>query len=190
MPLWQPTPPEGASEYSHRIIRTPAAAAIKAIATSVDPCGCTTHFLNNRTTPCEGQGNCEACRLGFSGRWHGYLGALLADTLEHVIFEYTACAASTFANYYEHHKTLRMCAFRAIRPSGRANGRVVIQTHTADAQKWRLPDPPDLMLVLCHVWGIATKNVTPSRNNRVPPPDLKVAPDPGDGRNRATQHRK
>ncbi|KKL13131.1 hypothetical protein LCGC14_2528840, partial [marine sediment metagenome] len=83
MPKWQSAPPADQPGFSLRILRTPTNKPIVAYVTSTDVIGCITHFARNRTIPCEGQDNCTWCEEGFSWRWHGYLAALLTDTLEH-----------------------------------------------------------------------------------------------------------
>lgn len=155
MPKWISEPPEIDQTYAHRIVRTPSDRPLVAIVTSDYPMGCRTHFANNRTVPCEGDHDCEACGRGLSFRWHGYVGALLVTTLEHVIFEYTAPVAKTFANYIDNHFNLRGCKFEATRPGKRPNSRVVIQCKPADLNHWRLPEQPKLALLLCHIWGVA-----------------------------------
>ena len=176
MPKWISTPPPDQAGFSLRILRTPASKPIVAFVTATDVLGCITHFARNRTIPCEGAEECTWCQEGYSWRWHGYLSALLADSLEHFLFEFTAIAANTFNNYHQLHQTLRACHFKAERPSGRHNGRVVIHCKPADEQRLRLPTPPDVKKILCHLWNV--QNTTVSQHNA---PDrvgdiLKIAP--------------
>ncbi len=154
MPQWTTEPPKQPHGFSLRILRTPPTKAIVAIVTSTDVLGCNTHYVNHRTLPCEGSETCKFCQDGHSWRWHGYLAAMLQDTLEHVLFEFTATASTTFANYQKLHQNMRGCLFKASRPSGRTNGRVVIQCRPADTQRHVLPDPPDVKIILCHIWNI------------------------------------
>jgi len=154
MPQWTQNPPADSPEYAFRIRRTPAAGKIEAYVTCTDVVGCNTHFLSNRTVPCEGPDCCQACADGFSYRWHGYLTALDAGTHEHFLFEFTAQSAETFANYAKLHAGLRGCRFKATRPSGRPNGRVLIQCAPADLAATRIPAPANVQKLLCHIWGI------------------------------------
>lgn len=184
MPQWSSTPPTRNDGLSFRIVRTPASRAIAAIVTATDITGCCTHFAKNRTIPCEGPEICPWCNDGFSWRWHGYLPCVLTDTFEHVIFEFTAAAAETFNNYLTAFNSLRACKFIARRPSGRPNGRVVIACTHYDERKVRLPDPPDVRRMLCHIW-----NVKHNATNLYKLPDrlgnqIGVGPNPDDGRNR------
>ena len=185
MPRWDDQPPEQDHDYVHRIVRTPADGDIRAIVTSGAPIGCCTHYMNHRTTPCEGPPDCPACKEGFSWRWHGYLSAMLTQSLEHIIFEFTATASDTFRNYMGQHTSLRGCHFKAFRPSKRANGRVVIQAVPADLVRWTLPDPPDLKAILCHVWGVPNNNVVPAGVLKQPIQQFALMPDEGNGRDRA-----
>jgi hypothetical protein len=184
MPRWQNEPPKPDRECAYRIVRTPAAGLLQAIVTSEAPIGCCTHFVNHRTTPCEGPETCPACEEGFSYRWHGWTGAMLSISLEHVLFEFTATTSDVFKNYLAHHDTLRGCHFKCWRPSKRPNGRVVIQTVPADLAKWKLPDPPNLKRILCHIWGVPFTDL----ENREPQVarihQIGLAPRDGDGRNR------
>lgn len=154
MPLWTPEPPPQHSGYTLRIARTPAKGTLRAIITATDVTGVCTHFAKNRTIPCEGTDKCTWCAEGFSWRWHGYVSCILTDTLEHVIFEFSAAASDTFRNYLQLHGTLRGCIFTATRPSQRFNGRVVISCKPSDPQRQRLPDPPNVPKLLCHVWNV------------------------------------
>jgi len=171
MPNWSSEPPKEKDGFALRILRTPQAKAIKAIITSTDVLGCCTHFVRNRTLPCEGQETCPWCAEGLSWRWHGYVAALLVDSLEHFLFEFTANASDTFRNYQKLHDNLRGCYFQATRPSQRHNGRVVIQARPADQHRVHLPDPPDIKKLLCHLWNIPNTQVqdhyTPDRVGRM-----------------------
>lgn len=160
MPNWQNEPPKDTHGFSLRILRTPSTKPLIGLVTSTDVLGCITHYARNRTIPCEGEDDCEWCQDGFSWRWHGYLAAILSDTLEHFLFEFTATAATTFQTYHRLHMTMRACHFKATRPSGRNNGRVVIFCKPGDEQRARLPDPPDLKKILCHIWNVQNTTVS------------------------------
>lgn len=166
-----------------RILRTPSTKPIVAIATSTDVLGCITHFARNRTIPCEGAKDCPWCLEGHSWRWHGYLSAILTETLEHFLFEFTAAASSTFQQYQRLQNTMRGCYFKASRPSLKHNGRVVIACKPADEARLRLPEPPDVKKILCHIWNIpnteATPKYTPDRMGDI----LQIGkPLPGNGK--------
>lgn len=154
MPIWTNQPPTDKDAHAHRIIRTPATKPLIAIITCTDLLGCATHFVSNRTVPCEGQGECSHCEAGHSWRWHGYVSAVNVNTHEHFIFEMTAQAADTFRNYAQAHATLRGCMFQATRPSGRPNGRVVIACKPTDEQRYRIPQPLNVRRILCHIWNV------------------------------------
>lgn len=182
MPIFTQEPPELPDGYVFRIVRTPATGMLQAIVTTTDPVGCLTHFANNRTVPCEGADQCPLCQDGFSRRWHGYVSCLITGNLEHVLFEFTAHASDTFKNYYEMHNSLRACVFRAFRPSKRPNGRVVIHTRPGDEAKMRLPDPPDIKRILCHLWNVRYADPQPTRMSRPPFKNVGLPDDDDDGR--------
>lgn len=184
MPQWIDDPRADDARFAFRILRTPPDKPVNAIITCVDLIGCNTHYAANRTIPCEGKDRCQACQDGLSFRWHGYVSAILTGTLEHVLFECTATAADTFRNYYMLHQTMRGCFFTARRPSGRHNGRVVIACKPVDEQRTRLPDPPDVRAILCHVWNVQYNKVHTDLRVRFPFKQADVQPSDDDGRNR------
>ena len=179
MPQWSNAPGLDAGPYAFRIIRTPATTAIDAICTSPNVLGSPTHFVANRTIPCEGQPNCKLCDEGHSWRWHGYVSCLLVRGLEHALFEFTAQASETFRTYLLTQPTLRGCHFLARRPSGRQNGRVIISARPEDLNRIRLPDAPNLQQILCHIWGVQYTEPVAETSDRPPFRRLRVAPGNG-----------
>ena len=188
MPQWSDAPGPAPGPYAFRIVRTPATTPVDAIVTSANVHGTPTHFVSNRTIPCEGQPLCKLCEQGHSWRWHGYVSAILVRGLEHVIFEFTAQAAETFRTYLTTQPTLRGCHFLARRPCGRLNGRVIIQAKPEDLNRTRLPDPPDVRQVLCHIWGVQYTPDDAPTIDRPPFKRIRLRPDaehtttPGNGR--------
>ncbi|MDD3530470.1 MAG: hypothetical protein PHS77_11390 [Gallionellaceae bacterium] len=184
MPNWQSTPPSGDTGQPLRIIRTPADRPFAAIITCTEPTGCCTHFVGNRTVPCEGVDVCPWCQDGHPWRWHGYVSCVSGATLEHVIFEFTATASDTFRTYAQSFGGLRGCHFQAHRPSKRHNGRVVIACKPADLGRITLPEPPNLKKLLCNLWGIQyTEADTHRLPNRIGA-QIGVGPGNGDARNK------
>ena len=181
MPQFSHEPPPLPDGYIFRIVRTPPTATFQAVITCTDPLGCNTHFANNRTVPCEGLGNCNLCADGHSRRWHGYVSCVDTATLEHVLFEFTAHASDTFKNYRDLHNTMRACIFKAFRPSKRPNGRVIIHTTPGDETRIRLPEPPDIARLLCHIWNV---RYTPDQPPRMTRPPFKQVHVPDDNGNR------
>ena len=179
MPNWQSFPAGPTGPYAFRILRTPATTPIDAICTCTSICGCPTHFAANRTIPCEGQPGCKLCEEGHSWRWHGYLSAILVKGLEHCLFEFTAQAAETFRTYQLTQNALRGCHFLARRPSGRPNGRVVIAAKPEDLNRIRLPEPPNIRLILCHIWGIPYNQPEDTTHDRLPFERIKIRPGNG-----------
>jgi len=138
--------------------RTPTTGNLTAIVTCDRLVGCPTHWYGHRTVPCEPP-DCPACKEGHSWRWHGYLTAINVKTNEHFLFEVTAQAAEPFTEYFEQHRTIRGCLFVASRLGNHHNGRVLIRYKTADLTQVKLPDPPDLVACLCHIWNVPTPDV-------------------------------
>ncbi len=136
--------------------------------------GCKTHFVGNRTIPCEAP-DCESCNSGIAWRWHGYVAIVIDATQEIAIFECTARSAAAFGDYYERYRTTRGCHFKAQRLTARPNGRVMIQCKPSDLAKVNLPNSPDVQRCLCHIWNISPQQVeTNDRKPRPPFPDLTI----------------
>lgn len=188
MPRFSQEPPRDENRHGFRLIRTPAAGALRAIVASSKLIGCPTHFVGNRTVPCE-KPNCSPCNNGISWRWHGYLFVLTQPAKELCIFEMTAAASDPFTAYYERMGTLRGCLFQAQRINAKHNGRVLIQCKPADLNHVELPEAPDVPKLLCHIWNISPQQLDPNPKNPRPPaaairidrdrPELK-AYDPAD----------
>lgn len=184
MDAWSDTPPENDERHSFDIVRTPAAKPLVAIVTSLEIVGRMTHFANNRTVPCEGEGKCPWDDAGYSARWHGYLAAVSTDSYQHFLFEFTAKAGDPFKNYLLQYNEIRACQFKSYRPSGKTNGRINISCRRLDETRLRLPDPPNVKRILCHIWNIPYTENQPTRMGRPPFQDIGLIPDNGDGRNR------
>jgi hypothetical protein len=169
MPTWNPPPPTNNRGVPYRLLRVPAKGTLKGVITSTEPVAANTHYVANRTIPCESPNDCAACQQGHSYRYHCYTGLLLSATFEHVILELTAAASETLRNYHKLNKCTRGVCITAQRPSGRHNGRVILAIGQATNHADQLPDEPDLMAVLCHIWGIKydpLHDIKPNFGNR------------------------
>lgn len=155
-------PPAEAHGLAFTVRRTPTTKPLQAIITCEDLTGCSTHFYQGRTQPCSAP-NCEACNEQLPWRWHGYVSALNPATHEHFIFEMTAQASDALVAYHARYETLRGCFFEARRTAARSNARVIIKCKPADLQQTRLPEPPSIERVLCHLWNLPKPevNLTP-----------------------------
>jgi len=182
---WSSAPPKDQSNLALRIVRTPPIAALSAIITCPGLTGCSTHFVNNRTQPCDGKGECEWCAAGHSWRWHGYVSCVLTNTMEHVLFEMTAIASETFTNYYRLHETLIGCWFQARRPSGRHNGRVVIACKAIDPRKTVIPPMVNVQRILSHIWGIPYDGLAQTGRTRPLVDNVQPVPGKGNGRHQS-----
>lgn len=182
MPQWSDRPPTPDNAVPYRLVRVPPAAALVGIVTCTELTGTRTHFLASRTVPCEGEDICRACADGYAWRWHCYASLLLTAGWEHVILELTAAASDPLRNYADIHHEVRGCLLRAIRPSGRINGRIVVTCKPADLQGLRLPEPPDIQRILCHIWGVKYEPPENRLSTRIGAFDYHVPPDKGDGR--------
>lgn len=174
MPKFDDSPPSDLGRSGYRLIRTPANSPLFAHVLSEKLVGCKTHFVGNRTIPCEAP-DCESCNSGVPWRWHAYLAIVIEATREIVIFETTARASAAFIDYHQRYGTTRGCHLKAQRLNNRTNGRVLIQARPADLAKINLPPAPDVEKLLCHIWNISEKQVTLNdRTTRPPYTDVKV----------------
>lgn len=153
MPAFNHEPPADHDHSGYRLIRTPPAHALLAHVISDNLVGCNTHFVNNRTVPCEAP-DCDPCQSGIGWRWHGYLLILLDATQEVAIFETTARASAAFAAHHQNYGSLRGAHFKAGRVNARPNGRVLIQVKPGDLQRVKLPPEQPVEKLLCHIWNI------------------------------------
>ncbi len=170
MPNFSSTPPPDSQESGYRLIRTPPTGKIQAHVISEQLIGCPTHFVGNRTVPCEAP-NCDPCDSGLGNRWHGYLLILIESSQEMVVFEMTKKAALTFQDYHKRHGTLRGCHFMATRLNQKANGRVLVTCKTGDLTRVNLPAPKSVERLMCHIWNIAPLQVetrAPTRADTLP----------------------
>lgn len=184
MPRWSNEPPPEAEEFAHRIIRTPAGKPLCGIITSPDLIGCPTHYFNHRTVPCEDPNPCEACTEGHSRRWHGYVSVLVTGTLEHAILELTSFACQSLKHYAKIHNSLRACNVRASRPSGRANGRVNLELKALEESRLRLPEPFNVLRVMCHIWNVPYVETDRFASYGPPLDEIGRMPLKGDGKPR------
>lgn len=168
MPQWQSLPPTDLGRSGYRLLRTPPANPLIGYVLSQNLTGCRTHFVGNRTVPCESP-TCDVCENGIAWRWHAYLLVLVDATQETIIFETTAAAAQAFAAYHQRHGTTRGCYFKASRANSKPNGRVLIQCRPADLAKVNLPRELDVQKLLCHIWNIAPNQAEQTEHMTRPP---------------------
>ena len=169
MPTWSTDLPAIQKHMGFDILRTPTGAPLQAIITCTELLVCDTHYWGGRTIPCERHqlaadgsttaGNCPACNESVAYRTHVYVSALDMKTRDHFIFECTAHGAKPLAEYRAAAGTLRGCMIVATRPKAFKNGKVVIETSTANLGRFVLPDPPNLILALCTIWRLPGSGV-------------------------------
>jgi hypothetical protein len=158
MPTWTQSPPSDPRGQGLPLVRTPANRPLRAIVTSDHLIGTDTHFWGGHTVPCE-RPECDACNNGVAFRWHGYLAAYDPQTQLHFVFEMTAQAAQSFADYLKQNDTLRCAEFEAYRWQRRRNGRVILKIlHSAWASH-ALPKAPHLEQVMAIIWRLPAANV-------------------------------
>lgn len=151
MPTWRNELPSLDRTGGFSLRRTPSTGALKGVITCQHFLVVDTHYWGGRTIPCE-RPHCEACTALMPYRTHVYVSYYDPKTSDHSIFECTAMAAVPLEDYYRANNTLRGCIMFATRPKQTSNGRVVIETNTANLQRLHIPEPPDLIAVLSTIW--------------------------------------
>jgi len=164
MPTFRTEIPAEGKHHGFKLRRTPTTGSVHAIITCPDLIVCDTHFWHGRTTPCErivndagetiDDGPCPPCHDKIPWRTHVYVSAFDAKTVSHFIYECTTHAGLPLQEYRQANGSLRGCIFRATRPLGTANGKVVIETSAANLQKVPLPEAPSLLLCLSVIWRL------------------------------------
>jgi hypothetical protein len=178
MPTWRKElPPEG-KHMGFRLRRTPIGAAIGGIITSENFLVVDTHYWHARTTPCERKTNaqgaliddstCAPCQQKIGYRSHVYFAAFNPQHSEHFLYECTCHAAKPIAEYLAAVGTIRGCIFHATRAHASPNGRVTIETHTADLHKISLPPAPNLILALSVIWRLPLTGLAIEHQNSAP----------------------
>lgn len=163
---WTSTPPADSANYGYRLLRCPPFRVLRAIILSSEMIGTKTHFTKGRTLPCEGS-NCEACNEGLPWRWHAYLAILAGEGKEKAILELTAQAAEQLQAHMKGYGSLRGAEMLAERPSKKPNGRVRLIVRMNGTPPATLPDPPNIELIMLHIWGRDDRNLVP-RPSRKP----------------------
>lgn len=153
MPTFSNELPSGKKHMGFDLWRTPPEKPLRAIITCDQIYVCDTHYWGGRTIPCE-RPNCPACNQSVPYRTHVYVSAFEPITHDHFLFECTAHAAQSFADYRRIADRLRGCYFHASRPKRTKNGKVAIICKPADLSKCQLPEPPNVMKALCTIWRV------------------------------------
>lgn len=178
MPRWSHSLPEEQEHMGFQLRRTPPAVPLVAIITCDELLVVETHYWGGRTLPCERlvemadgstvAGDCKACQEGVPYRIHVYVSAREHGTHDHFIFEMTAHAAKPLVKYLKGNRSLRGCAFKAIRPRGYKNGKVVITTTSVDVEKAALPAQPNMIRILSQVWRLPLSNLAQDEKPQTP----------------------
>ena len=153
MPRFDVTPPDETKKFTLELRRAQPGPGVKGICTCDNLIGCHTHYYGGRTVPCEGE-ECEACKDGFTPRWHGYISAFSPISNEHFLFEMTQTAAEKFNAFQNEYSTLRGCLFIAKRRTKSPNSRLLVQLKPSNPNRKDIPDAPRIERILCHIWNV------------------------------------
>jgi len=154
--LWlEKTPTDKDSHFNWTIRRASHEKPTNLIVLSRELFGIRTHFWSGRTVPCLRTG-CDACKAGRLSRWTGYLACIEPSTWSQVLFEYTPPAAEQLLKMIQEQGYLRGSKITAGRCKKTANGRVTVAPRGLYEDRDKLPEAPELLPILFHIWGMKT----------------------------------
>lgn len=154
--LWlEKTPTDKDSHFNWTIRRASHEKPTNLIVVSRELFGIRTHFWSGRTAPCLRQ-NCDACNAGRLSRWTGYLACIEPSTWSQVLFEYTPPAAEQLLKMIQEQGYLRGSKITAGRSKKTVNGRVTVTPRGLYEDRDKLPEAPELLPILFHIWGMKT----------------------------------
>ncbi len=168
MPTFQNRPPTGSGTNNLQIIRTPATGVLVGLIASPDLLGTATHYWNGRTVPHETE-NCEPCLSKVSWRWHSYLVIQKQPEQQFFLLELTAQATDPLVEYRKLHKELRGAVIKTKRRGERRNGRVCVDIFPRHNDHIVLREPPDVLDVLCNLWGLDRARMETDQTRRERP---------------------
>lgn len=180
MPNFVSSLPETSYHNAFPIVRTPARGTLRGTITSELLTCAPVHFFRNRTVPHEVDGECLACQHQLPYRWLAWIAFVETGSTAQAIFEVTATAARALERYLSAHSTVRGARFRASRPAGQRNSRIMLDVREGLPSAPALPKPPDVGQCLVHIW--ASNQDTPTPTQEIGPEAAEAAfsgPTPG-----------
>lgn len=143
-----------ASRNRWHITRVKQASQLKAVFLSTDYVGVWTHYNGSRTIPCR-QPTCEGCDNGWRREWHLYAPFWDHNNGAIGMLELTARAAEPVRDHVGQGKSLRGWQFRAYRIGAKINAPVEVELFTDVSEKYKLPDPPNIIECLLKTWRLS-----------------------------------
>lgn len=168
-PVFFTDPAQVPARETAQLVRTPPDRTLKAIITSHTPLAAPTHYYSRRTVPCAQPPNCDLCAKGLRWRLHAYISAVNLDDLSHCIIEFPAKQFDALAQWYRRFSSIRGLYIEASRPNNRPNGSITLIIKRPAAQPPSLPEPLDLQLILCRIWGVSPPQTQPQNIAPIPP---------------------
>lgn len=156
MTSWPNSPPDPETITPLRLIRAPARSSLKTTIISPEIQGALTHYNGSRTVRCP-LVNCPECAKHHKPRWYGYVAIFNPVTNATAIFEFPSGPYATVREFLEKYKSLRGTTLTAWRKPARENGPVFLTLEPPTDPSLSYPDPPNLMKVLCRMWGLDYK---------------------------------
>lgn len=151
---WSEVPGEAFSPSKYRIIRTPIdGKPITAIILNASLFGTPTHFYNRQTQPCR-ESECEGCARALKREWNGYVFGLSRKNGEAAVLEIKSHGAIKLAEIKRQRGTLRGLEIRLFRPSGKSNGRILLEVVKSHDNKLEWPRVPDARTFMESIWKI------------------------------------
>lgn len=169
-------PNEKDSRFNWTILRAPPDRSLPLIVLARQCFGIRTHFWNNRTGPHYKTG-CAACAGGRKPRWTGYLPCINPADGSQTLLEYTPPAAEQLQKIIRTQGFLRGSQIVAGRAKKVPNGKVTIVSRGIYEHLSRLPEEPNVLPILFHIWGLKQNDET--QNGTYDRDSLPLAETPG-----------
>lgn len=174
---WTNVPPEG-TEAKPDILSPKPGQTLDLVILSDSVLGVETHYLGERTRPCEGdEESCLGCRAHLQTRWKGYLVVWIGNGKPQAIAELTTEAYRRCPPLQNPKVSLRGHKLRLTRAAGKPNGRVRAELGEFMLGWENAPLPLDLECALYRIWFTTRRNKpAPGMPDPGPGPDLNDFP--------------
>jgi hypothetical protein len=151
---WDTKPPTGEDPSEWRIKRARAKEVIEAIVLSHQLIGRNVHYWGGRTTPCWDNDQCPPCLAGRAKVWKAWLAATDEKLQARWILELTRPMAKKVDACFHKLRTLKGMGIAIKHANGMLTGPYWVGQFHHSVPQHALPDAPDVIARLCHVWQV------------------------------------
>lgn len=152
-PRWLDEPTQPTNLPHLPLVRVKPGAGLFGALTSSKLIGVPTHYMSRRTLPCVTDG-CPGCEAKLACRPEWYAGFKIRNPGNHVIVALTPACAWQIKDRFHNLTTLRGVGLTLTRAGKAGNSRLLVECHELELAQLKLPDEPDLIKHLLHIWGL------------------------------------